>query len=207
MIVCFILSLSLVLYSVFISIVINPGLFLFSGGLFMMACWILAGKIIGHKSNAASAISDIKKLSFKNASRNIKRSMSILILLSLGVFVVMITGANRKTFLGIENKNQSGTGGYSLWVETTVAVENDLNTSSGRKKSGIVNDTIFKNIEITQFLLKKGDDASCLNLNHVEKPGIIGINPDLFNNRNSVIIFIIFMFPYVLLGIIPIFLI
>ncbi|MFZ4398462.1 MAG: FtsX-like permease family protein [Bacteroidales bacterium] len=181
----FVLSLSLVLYSVFISIEINPGLFLFSGGLFMMACWILAGKIIVHKSNTASAISDFKKLSFKNASRNLKRSMSILILLSLGVFVVMITGANRKTFLGIENKNQSGTGGYSLWAETTVAVENDLNSISGRKKSGIVNDTIFNNVEFAQFLSKKGDDASCLNLNHVEKPGIIGINADLFNNRNS----------------------
>jgi len=178
-------SLGLLLYSVLTSVDYNAGLFLLSGGLFMIACWILTGAMISHKRNTVLSIHGLANLAFKNASRNRNRSLTIVLLLSLGVFVVIITGANQKTFYGTENKNQSGTGGYSFWVSSSVPLDIDLNAVQGKVKAGLTNDTILKNVEFVQFLSLNGDDASCLNLNQVEKPRIIGINPTLFNSRNS----------------------
>ncbi len=185
MIVGWLASLGLVLYSVLATVDYNPGLFLLSGGMFMMASWVFTGKMISSKHKTDYESFGLVSLAFKNASRNKKRSLSIVMLLSLGVFVVMITGSNRKTFYGTENINQSGTGGYSLWAETTVALTSDLNTAEGKEKTGLGNDTILNNIGFAQFLSLKGDDASCLNLNHVEKPGIIGVNPGIFDKRRS----------------------
>jgi len=124
-------------------------------------------------------------LAYRNASKNQKRSLTIVILLSLGVFVVIITGANRKTSLGTENENVSGTGGYSFWIETSMPVPYNLNTFEGKEKSGLAQDSVLNNVEFVQLLSHNGDDASCLNLNHVSGPGIIGVNPYVFNKRNS----------------------
>jgi ABC-type antimicrobial peptide transport system permease subunit len=178
-------SLGLVLYSVLTSVNYNAGLFLLSGGLFMMASWIFTGKMISPKTSTDIGNFSLSSLAFRNASRNRNRSLSIVILLSIGVFVVIITGSNRKTFYGSENINQSGTGGYSLWAETTVALTIDLNTAAGKEKAGLGNDSILNNVGFVQFLSFIGDDASCLNLNHVEKPGVIGVNPGVFDKRSS----------------------
>ncbi len=178
-------SLGLLLYSVLTSVDYNAGLFLLSGGVFMMACWIFTGTMITQQQNHDSAIHGLANLAFKNASRNRNRSLTIVLLLSLGVFAVIITGANRKTFYGTENKNQSGTGGYTFWAESSVPMDIDLNTVQGKEKAGITNDMIMNNVEFIQLLSLNGDDASCLNLNQVEKPRIIGVNPVLFDQRNS----------------------
>jgi putative ABC transport system permease protein len=184
-IVCFTGSVGLLLYSILTSADYNAGLFLASGGLFMMACLLLIYVKIGRRNFSDSSRYSLTKLAFKNASRNINRSLTIIALLSLGVFVVIITGSNRSTFFGFENINQSGTGGYSFWVETTVPVVNDLNSEYGKSKSGIANDSVLNNVEFAQFLSLNGDDASCLNLNHIAKPRIIGLNPEFFHKRNS----------------------
>ncbi|MEI6696767.1 MAG: ABC transporter permease [Bacteroidota bacterium] len=185
MIFCFAASFGLVLYSGLTSVDYNANLFLLSGALFMIACWLVVNKMMSRRNNKDTTKYGWIALAFKNASRNSNRSLSILVLLSLGVFIVIITAANRKTFNGVENKNQSGTGGYKFWVETTMAVGNDLNTAQGKEKQGLGHDSLLKNVEFAQFLSLKGDDASCLNLNHVEKPEIIGVNPGVFDQRKS----------------------
>lgn len=176
-------SFGLLLYSIFTSVDKNSGLFLASGGMFMMGGVALTSFLIGSKNDSNQ--SNLNKLVFKNASRNKLRSLTIVALLSLGVFVVIITGANRNTFLGSENENSSGTGGYSFWAETSVPLTFDLNTQKGKENIGISSDTLLNNVNYTQFLSLNGDDASCLNLNHVANPRIIGINTDEFNKRKS----------------------
>lgn len=178
-------SLGFLLFSILTSTESNAALFLVSAGLFMLACLALTNRLIGKRSGADIGRYGFINLAFKNASRNKSRSLTIISLLSIGVFVVIITGANRKTFLGTENDNKSGTGGYSLWAETSVPLAIDLNSDRGKEKGGLANDSLMAKLHFAQFLSLKGDDASCLNLNHVEKPRIIGLDADLFDKRNS----------------------
>ena len=181
----FVGSFALLIYSVISSLDQNADLFLASGGLFMLGSIAFTSKLLSRKRNNEDSVLDFKNLAIKNTTRNKSRSLTVVILLSLGVFVVVITGANRKTFIGTDKENASGTGGYTLWAETSVPLAYDLNSKYGKEKLGLVNDSLLHNVNFNQFLSINGEDASCLNLNHVENPRILGVNPDEFNNRKS----------------------
>lgn len=127
----------------------------------------------------------INETAIKNASRNRKRSLAIVVLLGLGTFSVLITGANRKTFYDSENANQSGTGGYEYWIESTLPILNDLNTVEGQEKAGFWEGDLDKDVSFVQFRALEGDDASCLNLNQVSKPRILGFKTKSFEDRKA----------------------
>jgi ABC-type antimicrobial peptide transport system permease subunit len=176
-------SLCLLIYSFLTYVDKNATLFLASGGLFLLGCIALTYILIGKKTNSEKI--NFGKLAFINASRNKLRSITIVILISLGVFVVVITGANKNTFLGSENENNSGTGGYAFWAETSIPLTYNLNTKKEKDKLGFLNDSLLNNVNFAQFLSLNGDDASCLNLNHIANPRILGVNPDEFDKRKS----------------------
>lgn len=113
------------------------------------------------------------------------RTIAAIALLSIGTFTVIITGANRKTFYGTENSPQSGTGGFLFWAESTVSVLNDLNSPEGKQKYGLTDEKDLQSIRFIQMLRLDGNDASCLNLNQVQQPAILGIAPQLFDQKNS----------------------
>ncbi len=125
------------------------------------------------------------QLIWKNVGRNKKRSMAVVWLLALGTFTIMVTGANRKTFVNTQNQRASGTGGFALWVETTVPLLHDLNTSSGRLTYGLDGGDVSENASFVQFYSLPGDDASCLNLNQVQLPQILGVNPIIFDSLGA----------------------
>jgi len=113
------------------------------------------------------------------------RSLAVIIILALGVFTVIITGAYHKTFYGAENLISSGTGGYQFWVETTIPVTFNLNHPEGRKRLLLENDKDLDSVKFIQLHRLEGDDASCLNLNQVQKPAILGIPADEFSRRKA----------------------
>ena len=121
----------------------------------------------------------------RSAGTKKRRTIAAVSLLAIGTFAVVITGANRKTFYGTENLRQSGTGGFLLWAESTVPVLNDLNSPEGRQKYGLADEKEFQNVHFVQMLSLDGDDASCLNLNQVSQPKILGIEPQLFDQKQS----------------------
>jgi hypothetical protein len=55
---------------------------------------------------------------------------------------------------------------------------------SGRKKVGLDNDQ-FSGIHFVQIKRSQGNDASCLNLNHITIPPLLGVDPDDFISRKS----------------------
>ncbi|MFC2111546.1 FtsX-like permease family protein, partial [Bacteroidota bacterium] len=120
-----------------------------------------------------------------NAGRNRNRSTATIVLLALGVFTILITASNRKTFYGDENSTKSGTGGYSFWSETTIPILHDLNTERGKSKMGLSDKEEFDGVKFMQFHKSDGEDASCLNLNQVQKPQILGVDEIELNDRNS----------------------
>jgi hypothetical protein len=80
--------------------------------------------------------------------------------------------------------NSSGTGGYLLWCENAIPIKEDLNTTRGRNALGLDADSLT-GISFVGIKRSSGDDASCLNLNHITAPPLLGIDPTDFIARGS----------------------
>ena len=176
--------LALLVYSFATSVDNNSSLFLSAGALFLLGSTALVNLYFNKKEKKTNVL-NINTLSLKNAGRNKSRSITTIVLLALGAYVILITGANRKTFYGEDNQNSSGTGGYLFWAETSLPILNNLNSQSGREKLGIDKNDLPQETTFMQFHSLDGNDASCLNLNQVQKPRILGIDASEFNKRNS----------------------
>lgn len=177
---------ALVVYSLGTSVDANSGLFLSAGGLFLvgsLASLHLFLHFFGKKPTHDTL--NIVGLAVKNAGRNKPRSLATIALLALGVFTIIITGANRKTFYGTENQHSSGTGGFPFWVETTLPILHNLNTPTGKEKYNLADEPAAGVAEFVQLHTLDGDDASCLNLNQVSQPQILGVPSAVFDQRKS----------------------
>jgi putative ABC transport system permease protein len=90
--------------------------------------------------------------------------------LSLGVFTVFAVGLNRPDF----SQAVQATGGYQFYVDSRVPIQYDLNNKAVRHKlslQSLPDSTLF-----LSFLRHKQDEASCLNLNQVSTPTVLGVD-------------------------------
>ncbi|MDO9613586.1 MAG: hypothetical protein Q7J86_03555, partial [Bacteroidota bacterium] len=122
----------------------------------------------------------MRTMLLKRISGERRRNVMIVSFLSVGVFMVVSTGLNRKDLTSNAELPSSGTGGYDYFVETTMPVLFDANTPKGREDLDIPDDAL-----IVQFQLQPGDDASCLNLNKISRPRLIACNPAAFDERSA----------------------
>lgn len=114
---------------------------------------------------------------------NRKSAVVSYLTLTLGVFIVFAVGLNRKGFDDISHIID-GTGGYSLWMESTVPIYYDMNTVEGRRQLSLKD--MPAEATIMQFLRYSADDASCLNLNKVSTPTVLGVDIDAFRHAFKV---------------------
>jgi len=175
----------LVLYSVFTNVDQNASLFLTAGGVFIIACLGIIYRKLKNSNIGFHPDLTTSKLVFRNISKNTGSNLSTITLLALGTFTIVITGANQQTFYGASNQNSSGTGGFSFWAETSVPLIYDLNSREGKEKYGLEDEPVLDSVKFIQFLNRHGDDASCLNLNQVSQPQILGIDPEIFDQKGS----------------------
>lgn len=176
----------LVLMSFLGSVDQNASFLLIAGGLFIVGCLAWLNSFLSNKHDKGKTIiTGILQLALKNGGRNKARSMASVALLALGTFTIVITGANRKTFYGAENNRSSGTGGLLYWAETTMPVNVDMNSLPGKTNLGLEDENSIDSVIFIQLLKLQGDDASCLNLNQVQQPSILGVDPQEFQDRNA----------------------
>ncbi len=171
-------SMGLVIYSMNGSLEKNAGMLMMAGGLFIFGS-IAFIKLFLNASllKSSQKTLSLPLLAIKNASLNQGRSIAVVALLALGSFTILITGSNRKTFYGLDNTNASGTGGYIIWAESTMPILHDLNEEE--------NVELDSGYHFVQFYNLEGDDASCLNLNLVSQPQILGVNSQAFDEKQS----------------------
>jgi putative ABC transport system permease protein len=159
---------------------LNPTIFFASGALVLIS--FLSGMFYflmrAERKNFIQL--DIFTLSIKNGLRHKSRTLSIITLLAIGTFIVFSTGSNRKGILLDESNKASGLGGFQYFSETTVPVNRDLNDNKVRREIGLSDDFHF-----VQFARAPGDDASCLNLNRISNPVILGVDPASLEERFS----------------------
>jgi len=112
------------------------------------------------------------------------KALSPIIFIAAGLFIIIITGANRKSFDLDYLSNKSGTGGYLLWGETMTPIQENLNLDTDRIVTGL-DQEVFSDLSFLQALKLEGDDASCLNLNQIAAPSILGIDSDFLVETES----------------------
>jgi hypothetical protein len=121
-----------------------------------------------------------RKFSLRRLTAERHRNVLIISFLATGVFLVVSTGLNRKDLTTNSESHASGTGGFRYWIETSIPVLNSPDTPKGREELDLP-----ANAEIVSFHVRKGDDASSLNLNKIVQPEIMALNPKVFDQRSS----------------------
>lgn len=179
-------AIGILVYTISQSIAQNASLMLIAGFLLLTGLTALVSYVLPHFGGGSQSGGFNKwKLAFINARRNKNRSIAVIALLAIGTFTIIVTGANRKTFDGSENQRSSGTGGFQFWAETTVPILHNLHTVQGREALGLTEEALFEQTSFVQFHSRNGDDASCLNLNQVQQPQILGVDAVLFDSMGA----------------------
>ncbi len=180
MIVILVTAVGMVGSQMIISDHLNSALFFVSGGLLLTGLLLLADYDFRRKRYEAKDQFSVKKLIDRNGSQNIGRSLTVVILFALGTFLVVSTGANHQDLLRTANDKTSGTGGFQYFAETSIPILYSLNDKERRASEGIT--SRFSSVQLSKL---DGDDASCLNLNRVSNPSILGLDPTLLKGRFS----------------------
>jgi len=127
---------------------------------------------------------DMAKLGRRATARKTGRSTAAVALLALGVFITVAVGANRRSTLKNAAERSSGTGGFALYAETTLPIRENVNDVAGRAALGLESGR-DDDVQLLPLRLRQGADASCLNLNHIARPKVMGINPQQLSDRNA----------------------
>ncbi|MFZ2146654.1 MAG: ABC transporter permease [Sedimentisphaerales bacterium] len=133
------------------------------------------------------AVASLAGLGLRNSTRRSGRSLAVVGLLACGIFMVIAVGANRHPPLGglaQAQRRDSGTGGFTLFGESAIGILYDLNSTSGRQSMGLDTD-VLQGVQIVQWRVHDGDDASCLNLNRAQMPRLLGVQPNELQKRVS----------------------
>lgn len=182
----FIVSLLLLIAALYLMFSFQPQLGKDVSAIFQGAGFLLLGALVAAyrgilqlNARSESRLPDFNTLSKRNVALRSGRNITATALLAAGVFIIASVGANRHT-TGLKSERNSGTGGFGLIGELSVPVKYDLN------KSTVHGVNLKKDkVSFLQFRTRKGDDASCLNLNRISRPTIIATDPEELYRRKA----------------------
>lgn len=180
MLLTLVVAVGLVVFQLLLSQQQGASLFFLSGGFLLIGLLLLADHSFRRDRNRVVEDFSVSELNKRNRSQNMGRSLTVVILFALGTFLVVSTGANRQDLLSNAAEKTSGTGGFHFFAETSVPVLYSLNDKDRRLNEGITS-----GFSAAQFSKMDGDDASCLNLNRVSNPAILGADPEMLKGRFS----------------------
>lgn len=112
-------------------------------------------------------------LGLRQLGRAPGRALSVVALLATSVFLVASVGANRHDPRAGWQRRDAGTGGFAVWAETALPVPK-LPDGPGQDLAGL---------DLVALRAADGDDASCLNLNRVPRPRLLGVDPAALDDR------------------------
>ena len=144
----------------------------------LLGLLLLFRKMLMKREAKKSREFQFSQLSAINLTRNISRSTTIVTLFALGTFIVISTGSYKMDLIAGANKKTSGTGGFLYFAETTMPVLFDINNKEKKAEEGI-----YEDFDVVQFRKVDGDDASCLNLNRIAQPAILGVDAANLTSR------------------------
>ncbi|UCE48658.1 MAG: ABC transporter permease, partial [Phycisphaerales bacterium] len=161
------------------------GAFFGAGALLLTAGLVLSGVLLKMVAGRwKTTMTSLGGLGLRNSTRRSGRSLAVVALLACGIFLVIAVEAFRHDPTAHAEQRSSGTGGFTLFAESSIGILHDLNTESGRK-SLVVDDDTLEGVEVLQLRVRDGDDASCFNLNRAQTPRLLGVRPERLADRGS----------------------
>ena len=141
-------------------------------GLLWILTWGMFLRLLVERQSSASARSLLSRrsLSWSSIRAFFRQHNLAYWTLSLGVFTVFAVGLNRPDFTQAVQQP----GSYLYYIDSRVPIQYDLNNQAVRRKLSLQSlpDSTF----ILGFLRHTQDEASCLNLNLVTTPTVLGID-------------------------------
>lgn len=147
----------------------SMALFIVAGFLWIITSGFALDVCISRKVSTATWLTHTSML-WKEWYATRKQQLWAFWSLSIGVFTVFAVGLNRPDF----SNDQEVTGGYQLYVDSRVPIQYDLNNTAVRSKLNLQD--LPENTRFLQFLRHEVDEASCLNLNKVATPTVLGVD-------------------------------
>jgi putative ABC transport system permease protein len=159
--------------------------FFSAGSLFLIGSMAFANVVLYNlgKNKDSVRLSNLN-IGVRNNARKRTRSITLIGLLACGLFIVFTVGSNRLNALKDAQRRDSGTGGFALYGESSIPILYDLNSQKGTQFYGL--DAMkSEDVKYVLFRVKQGADASCLNLNRVTHPQMIGVLPEELATRKA----------------------
>jgi len=160
------------------------GVFFGSGLLVLCAGLGFTQRLLAGLTRASRPARSVTQLGWRNAGRRRTRSLTTVSVLAVGVFMVVAVSAFRQDPRGTAQERQSGTGGFALYGQSTLAIYEDLNTASGREAFHLPA-AAMREVAVVPLRMRDGDDASCLNLNRALQPRLLSVQPDELKGRQA----------------------
>ena len=150
--------------------------FVASGALLTAAAAVFGNDFLRRAGKNPKAEMKVSRLIWATIYARRRQALLSFVTLAFGVFIVFSVGLNRRNFAD-PSRHLEATGGYSLMCETSVPIHHNLDTRQGREKLALVD--LPPETETVQFSRYGADDASCLNLNRVATPTVLGVDTEI----------------------------
>jgi putative ABC transport system permease protein len=113
----------------------------------------------------------VGRLGMRNITYRPSRAVLSMAVVAAAAFILVTVGSFRRGPTAASTDRASGTGGYSVVVESLVPLVHDLATDAGRQEVGL---SVPDGVQLEPFRVLPGDDASCLNQYAPTRPRIHG---------------------------------
>ena len=142
----------------------------FCGGTLLLAAALFEARARLARRGGAS-LTGILALGFRHTAWRPGRSILCTALIASATFLVIAVDAFR-----LDERPpldpKSGTGGFALMAESLLPLIHDPNAGPGREALNLTS-PVLRDVRLTRFRLRPGDDASCLNLYQPRSPRIL----------------------------------
>ena len=124
----------------------------------------------------------VSRLGFRNVTYRPGRSLLCVSLIALATFVIVAVDAFRRDDREASLGPKSGTGGYPLMSESLLPLLWNPNSEEGREALGLTGVDVLADVRFEPFRVRRGDDASCLNLYRPQSPKIMAPGEDFLRS-------------------------
>ncbi|MFT5192247.1 MAG: putative ABC transport system permease protein [Verrucomicrobiales bacterium] len=156
----------------------------FMGGMLTLVAGLLATSILlGNARRWLGGRHDLASLGVRNSARKRGRSLSVIIIMAAGVFMVCATSAFRQETASDTRLRSAGTGGFQYLGESSMPIYEDLNDPKTREVYGLDDEEL--DFSVVPFRVRDGEEASCLNLNQAQRPRLMAVKPKPLIEREA----------------------
>ncbi len=157
----------------------------FGAGFMLLLAGLGLSRLVLQRVQMRGGQLTVTSLGMRNASRRGGRSLTAVILLASGSFLVFAVSTMQQDLAATVTERWSGSGGFSLFAESTLPLPDALETNKGREAFGLDREAALADASFVSIKVRDGDDASCFNLNRAQSPRLLGIEPSAVSERSA----------------------